>query len=94
MEQAGCWNCLCRYDRECIQVESQSTSEDCICIGYYHRLMTTNGSELTALYIVNSSEVAKGSTERSDDLISLCNESLMKTDRESQNVFKLWNTTR
>ena len=61
--------------------------------------MATHGSELTALYmeatnIVNSLKVVKGSTERSEDLMSSCNESIMKMNKENNNLFKLWKTTR
>ena len=61
--------------------------------------MATHGSELTALYmettnIANSWKVVKGSTERSEDLMSSCNESIMKMNKENKNLFKLQKTTR
>ena len=50
--------------------------------------MATYSSELTALYmettnIVDSLKVVKGSTERSENLMSLCNESIMKLNKEN-----------
>ena len=68
--------------------QSRSTSEECFYIGYTPLLMATHDSELTALYmkttnIVDSLKVVKGSTERSENLMSLCNESIMKLNKEN-----------
>ena len=61
--------------------------------------MANHDSELTALCIETTNivyflKVLKGSTERLEDLMSSCDESIMKINKENKNLFKLWKTTR